>query len=358
MITSERCIHKFDQTLLLSDWKNNLTIAEFEFAKTAGLLKEVPLADLIGFKGFFKIEQTFAEYEIISNNGKFFLQPNDLSAELIQLDTSEFVFAKLDWPLFLLRVKDSNSLSPVNETFKAIRNIDYIGSRIVKDKTVHIFAKKSLVPNDLDKIGSFLSLNRKSDVFFVFLASNSDLFFSNQFNDAFKTVASFGGFSHINAQFKIAPHLIYKPEFHFFFQEIVNSCGPDVLVADKGSLQIYLGDKEIATGDTDSVATLIHLMLNTNRDCSINEITYDVLKKSSLTDASKTVRDFKYNTIKKIESEHGKNSLVSGRMREVISNTGVSNYGKVRLNTNNVSIVVIDDKSISTLLATFIGFNS
>lgn len=341
MIT-ENQINKFDDVMPLSQWKAQLTGPELDFLNSAGLLKSIPVADLVGSVGLFQIDKNQTEYEVVQKANDFYLSPTDFSDELIKLEKDQQTFAKLDLNTFLLKLRDANNLTYLQESFKADHTLDYVGSRIVKGKKrIHFFAKKFITLSDLDRIGTFIGLNKKDDDFFVILTSNSDLFFSNSFNQAYKDQASFGRFTQINSQFKIDPTLIYKSEFKFSVSEVTNSCGSDVLVADKGSQHIFLNEQVILRGNTDGVKILKHLMENPNIDVSIQELVFDVLQKAKLTDASKLIRDFKNQLLNKLETTYGENSLQYTLIRHAIPKSETGRHGHIRLETDNMFVLVI-----------------
>lgn len=340
MIT-EAQLQKFDEVLPLSKWKSELTVAEFDFLSSAGLLKDVSVSELVGLVGFFQIENSHAEYEIVKKSDDYYLCPTDFSDVPIKLENDQLQFAKLDWKSYLQRLKGANNLTQIHEAFKSEKSMDYVGSRIVNGKkSIHFFAKTHVTLADLERIGSFIGLNKK-DGDFVVLTSNVDVFFSKGFNQAFKEHVSLGRLNQVNSQFKIEPSIIYSQHFKFSLQEIISSCGADVLVAEKASHKIYLGEKEIAKGETDTVKMLLHLMENPNVDVTIQEIVHDVLKKSDLQDVSKTVRDIKEKLLTKLKNNYGETSPQHVLMRDALTRPDKAKYGHARLDTEKMFVLVI-----------------
>lgn len=349
MATNESYLANFEQTRLLSDWEAKLNPEEITFLTQSGVLKIVAAMDLIGWKGFLKLTHAKNEYEIVELKGIPHVMPTDFSEEAIEItDDKKFNFAKLDLKIFLKNLTEKNKLDSIVPPFTLPEGIQCFGGKHVSsNQTIYFLIKPLVSANDAKNLKEFFDLYAKGNTHFVFVAKNFEVVALNC-GDKFSDNVSFGMLPVLEKDFKINPALIYRSEFGYTVQQVLNETDNETLIVDKKSSTIFFGKQEILKGNIEQYILLEYLIEHPDSNVTTDYLAHTILNKAEWTNSSGPIRDLKSKIFKKAKTALGETSAIYQLFKEVIPEKPRAEWGNVSLDSKKISIVILSQKPITT----------
>lgn len=340
MATNERNLF-YCGTLPDESWKRLLTCSEFDLLKQSNVLEPVPLVDLIGSTGIFDLpDLPVTEYEVVEVNNRVGLLPLNLSAKFHEIKSETVIFSRLNLESLAEKIDAVNQLKLMNPRFSVPAFIKYLGYKSVNDyKTVHFLLVSNVTENQIHELASFFVHTEDENTYFV-LISETPLVLMHHFGPRFGKKVSFAKLP-IDTKFKVADSLVFRADFGYTVDQIVEGSSEESLIVDKQGNAIFFGRQKIINGSTQEFKILEHLADHPDQFISNDHIAQHFLGRPAYESSSDPVRKIKHKIIKKAAGSTGEGGRIHEVFKRSLSENANGITGGITLNTKEISIIIV-----------------
>lgn len=338
METNEKYLSIFETPLLYSEVVKSVPEEQLNILKEAKVLKYIEPEKLLNASCLTDLGFGLNEYRIVSLSDKLHFLAADYTHEPVEL-MSEHLFAKLDWNTYAQQIQSANALKIGTPPHSLPAGFCYLGGRTVSDgQSVHIIAKNLIDEKSFEEIKNFLTAYAMGGTNFVILTLDTALL-KFKLGDSFNQNLAIGSFPPLEKNFIIDPRTIYKSEFGYSLNQVLNEAPLACIVVDKVSHKISYGRKTIVSGNCNQFKFLEYLIKNPNVNISNEVIAHNLLGNPSHTKASKTVIDLKDKILSKVEVACGDDSALYQVFREAIPQ---KERGNILLSDSKIHLAVLN----------------